>query len=102
MLLPSIPRYSRVDRKESDPMYHPDQSSVARPVAVAVAVPTRSRGCLVDGCTCKDARIVSSRRAAFFSSVARRNGETADRIIAPDAAWRLPVDTTDDLTTVFD
>jgi len=44
--------------------------------------------CLVAGCTCKDARIVSPRRAAFFASWARGHGETADRRIEPDAAWR--------------
>ena len=49
------------------------------------------RGCLVEGCPCKDARIVSHRRAAFFAAVARQTGETADRLIAPDPAWRIPV-----------
>jgi hypothetical protein len=44
----------------------------------------------VAGCTCKDPRIVSQRRAAFFAAVARRTGETADRIIAADAGWRIP------------
>lgn len=47
------------------------------------------RACLVPGCPCKDARIVSHRRAAFFASLARHHGETADRIIAPDPAWSL-------------
>ena len=46
--------------------------------------------CLVGGCPCKDARIVSHRRAAFFAAVAIEHGETADRTIAPDPAWRLP------------
>jgi len=49
------------------------------------------RGCLVAGCPCKDPRIVSHRRAAFFAALAERQGETADRLIAPDPAWRLPV-----------
>lgn len=47
------------------------------------------RACLVDGCTCKDARIVSHRRAAFFASWAKDRGETADRIVEADPTWRL-------------
>ena len=54
------------------------------------ASPAR-RACLVEGCTCKDARIVSTRRATYFASVARSRGETADRVVAADAEWRLPV-----------
>ena len=51
----------------------------------------RARGaCLVSGCTCKDSRIVSYRRAAFFAAVARRSGQTADRIIAVEPGWRIP------------
>jgi hypothetical protein len=71
-------------------MFHPDQITATAPVAVIV--PTRSRACLVSGCTCKDARIVSHRRAAFHAAVARRNGQTADRVIAPDPVWLLPYD----------
>ena len=47
------------------------------------------RACLVEGCTCKDARIVSRRRAAFFSAWAKDHGETANRVIKADPAWRL-------------
>ena len=47
------------------------------------------RGCLVEGCSCKDARIVSQRRASFFAAWAREHGETADRSVAPDADWRI-------------
>jgi hypothetical protein len=47
-------------------------------------------GCLVAGCSCKDARIVSFRRAAFHAALARQHGETADRTIAADPDWRLP------------
>ena len=55
------------------------------------ATETRVRGaCLSAGCTCKDARILSHRRAAFITAMARQNGETADRVIAPDPEWRLP------------
>jgi hypothetical protein len=48
------------------------------------------RGCLVAGCPCKDARIVSQRRAAFFAAWARDHGETANRAVEPDAEWRIP------------
>jgi hypothetical protein len=47
------------------------------------------RACLVAGCPCKDARIVSHRRAAFFASWAASHGETADRVVAPDPTWRI-------------
>jgi hypothetical protein len=50
----------------------------------------RGSRCLVAGCTCKDARIVSARRARFFAALARSNGETAWRVIAPDPGWVLP------------
>ncbi|HEV7604758.1 MAG TPA: hypothetical protein VGO15_07300 [Candidatus Limnocylindrales bacterium] len=46
------------------------------------------RVCLVAGCTCQDARIISTRRAAFYASQARKHGETADRAIAPDPDWQ--------------
>ena len=45
-------------------------------------------GCLVDGCPCKDARIISTRRVAFFAEWARRSGETADRRVEPDTDSR--------------
>jgi hypothetical protein len=48
------------------------------------------RGCLVEGCPCKDARIVSRRRVAFFAAWARDHGETANRAVAPEAGWRIP------------
>jgi hypothetical protein len=54
----------------------------------ATARPAR-RACLVEGCPCKDARIVSHRRAAFFSAWARDHGETANRMIKPDPTWAL-------------
>ena len=46
--------------------------------------------CLVAGCTCKYARIVSSRRARFFADLARAHGETAMRVIRPEPGWTLP------------
>jgi hypothetical protein len=48
------------------------------------------RGCLVAGCPCKDARIVSIRRTAFFAAWAAQHGETANRRIPPDRGWRIP------------
>jgi hypothetical protein len=48
------------------------------------------RGCLVAGCACMDARILSLRRARFHAYLARTRGESADRVIAPDPGWRLP------------
>jgi len=70
-------------------MFHPNQIRTGE--AYDLIVPSGSRGCLVPGCPCKDARIVSHRRTAFFAVVARLSGETADRVIAPDPAWRIPV-----------
>ena len=48
------------------------------------------RACLVDGCTCKDARILSTRRASYFASIATSRGETARRVVAADPSWTLP------------
>ena len=53
---------------------------------------TARRPCLVDGCSCKDARIVSTRRAAFYAVRAQANGETADRAIAAEPDWLVPAD----------
>ena len=47
-------------------------------------------GCSVEGCACKDVRIVLRRRAAFFADQARRNGQTAERVIAADSDWPIP------------
>ena len=49
------------------------------------------RGCLVEVCPCKDARIVSQRRTAFFAAWARQHGETADRSVAVELEWRIPM-----------
>ena len=80
-------------------MFHPDQLTAA-PLVVAAIVPTRTGACLVAGCPCKDARFVSHRRAAFFAAMARRTGETADRMIAVDPTWLLPAADPIDLPTV--
>lgn len=71
-------------------MFHPDQLHSTEPETNAPAVATERRGCLQEGCPCRDARIVSHRKAAFFAALARKAGETADRFIAPDPAWALP------------
>ena len=47
-------------------------------------------GCLVEGCPCKDPRILSHRRAGFYAHLARINGETARRVIRPEPGWELP------------
>jgi len=60
-------------------------------VSEITTAPAR-RACLVDGCTCKDARILSTRRASYFASIAASRGETADRIIPADPTWAFPVD----------
>ena len=70
-------------------MFHPNQIRTGE--VFDLVVPSGTHGCLVAVCPCKDARIVSHRRAAFFAAVARQTGETADRVIAPDPAWRIPV-----------
>ncbi len=51
---------------------------------------SRPSGCLAPGCPCQDARIVSHRRARFFTHLAVVNGETADRMVPPDPDWELP------------
>ena len=76
-------------------MFHPDQVNAQVTAAVPAHVASAgSRACLVEGCPCKDARIVSHRRAAFFADLARRTGETADRVITPDPGWTWIVPTT--------
>lgn len=57
---------------------------------VAPAAVHRSNGCLVEGCPCKDARIVSHRQAWFFATVARTRGHTADRVVSPEPGWTFP------------
>jgi len=60
-------------------------------IEIVEATETPAAGaCLVSGCTCKDARIISYRRAAFFAALARRTGQTVDRIVAVEPGWRFP------------
>jgi hypothetical protein len=70
-------------------MFHPNQIRTGE--AFTLIIPARTGACLVAGCTCKDARIVSHRRAAFFAAVARQTGQTADRVIAPEPDRQRPV-----------
>lgn len=46
--------------------------------------------CLLVGCPCRDARILSHRRARFYAHLARLNGETARRVVRPEPGWKLP------------
>jgi hypothetical protein len=73
-------------RKESGVMFHPNQFRTEPIVTIESG---RTGACLVAGCTCKDARIVSFRRAAFFAALARQTGQTADRVIAVEDGWRI-------------
>ena len=57
------------------------------------AGPSRPSRCLAPGCPCKDARIVSHRRARFFAHLAAGSGETADRIIRAEPDWMIPLPT---------
>ena len=58
---------------------------------IVEATETRVRGaCLISGCSCKDSRIVSHRRAAFFAAMALRSGQTATRVVAVEPTWRIP------------
>ena len=71
-------------------MHQPDQFDIVilDTPDVPSAPPMRS-ACLVPGCPCKDARIVSRRRAAFFAAIARGTGETADRNVPVDPDWGI-------------
>jgi hypothetical protein len=68
-------------------MFHPNQF---RTEPIVTVESRRTGACLVDGCACKDARIVSHRRAAFFAALAQQTGQTADRAIAVEDGWRIP------------
>ena len=51
-------------------------------------IPAR-KACPTTGCSCRDARIVSFRRTAFYAAVARSSGETADRVIPAEPGWSI-------------
>ncbi len=53
-------------------------------------MPDTRTHCLVEGCPCRDIRIVSHRRARFFAHLAEEHGETAGRVILPELGWELP------------
>ena len=69
------------------------------PDTTETSTPLGRRACLVEGCPCKDARILSTRRASYFASVAISRGETADRTIAADPSWLIPADHARDIDT---
>ena len=69
---------------------HDNELATPRRRLVGLSRSVMGRSCLVAGCPCKDPRIVSHRRAAFFAAVAREHGETANRIVAPDPDWVIP------------
>ena len=61
-------------------------------IEIVEASETRVRGaCLITGCPCKDSRIVSYRRAAFFAAVARGSGQTGDRVVRRGAGVADPL-----------
>jgi hypothetical protein len=62
------------------------------PDVTEMTTPSARGACLVGGCTCKDPRILSTRRASYFASVASSRGETANRVVAADPSWTLPSD----------
>ncbi|HYC07408.1 MAG TPA: hypothetical protein VEG29_05740 [Candidatus Binatia bacterium] len=73
-------------------MYHPDQAGPMQQIVIIedpVVLPPTRVACLNDGCPCKDARIVSHRRAAFFAALAKSRGETADRVVEVDPDWSI-------------
>lgn len=84
---PLVPRDTK-DDEGTTPM---DRTLETPATAPADAATHRDRGCLVAGCPCKDARIVSLRRARFFAALARERGETANRVVPADPAWSIPV-----------
>jgi hypothetical protein len=58
--------------------------------------PSTRQPCLNAGCSCKDARIVSRRKAAYFAARAQATGQTADRVVAPQRGWRIAALSTPD------
>jgi len=73
-------------------MYHPDQAGPMQQIVIIedpVVLPPTRVACLNEGCPCKDARIVSHRRAAFFAALAKSRDETADRIVEPESDWSI-------------
>ena len=59
--------------------------------ATETTTSTARRGCLVEGCACKDARILSPRRASYVANLAKSRGETAHRVIPADPSWSIPL-----------
>ena len=83
-------RAAEPGRKESGVDVPPEPASHRRGDFL-IAEPVRTGACLVAGCTCKDARIVSHRRAAFFAAVARQTrARPPIVVIAPEPGWHDP------------
>ena len=73
-------------------MYHPDHAGAMQQIVIIedpVVLPPTRVACINEGCPCKDARIVSHRRAAFFGALATSRGETADRVVAVEPDWSI-------------
>ena len=60
-------------------MYYPPGYRPASQPA-PVITPT-VRGCLVEGCSCRDARILSYRKLEFFRALAKQRGQTLERVV---------------------
>jgi hypothetical protein len=59
-------------------------------IDTTIGTASRQGRCSVEGCPCKDVRIVGRRRAAFFAALAHQRGQTANRVILSEADWALP------------
>jgi hypothetical protein len=70
-------------------VFNPDHIQILMIPDETPSPPPSRRACLVAGCPCKDGRLVSRRRTAFFAALARRNGETADRVVAVEPEWAI-------------
>jgi hypothetical protein len=64
--------------------------SLHEPIETEAGTRSPRRQCTVEGCECKDVRIVLRRRVAFFADFARRRGQTATRVIAAEPGWAIP------------
>jgi hypothetical protein len=65
---------------------------------------SQSTRCIVDGCECRDARIMSRRTARFVRHLATIRGQTATRDAATLTFWAIPVadDETDENGMTFE
>ena len=64
--------------------------SDTRPLYPEARNPIRRQGCLVAGCPCQDARIVSQRKARFYAEVARTaRGDGPNASVLPVPDWAI-------------